>query len=484
MNAPETIVPNAPVRGRVDADGRLVEADATLAALHARAGGEPGGPIAVPQIASLARLARRLGIVISRGVIAADGDHDLDLWVRAQPDGESVTLAIAGWNARAARTPHPASDVERAHDFLRAPADWLWETDEALRITALSASAATALGGQTGAMLGQPLTRIFRMLEGDEGDLPILAAVAAQRRFDDQLADLRDDGGRVRLAGVPLIDGSGRFAGFSGSVTSLVPAYEGLAPLAGEPEPDATDSALSGDAFGERLDEALRKPLDRIIASAENIRAQTDGPLRGDYAEYATDIATAGRHLLALVDDLVDLQAIERPDFRPLAEDIDLADVARRAAGLLAVRAGDRDVRIDRPAPEETLPAHGEFRRALQILVNLIGNAVRYSPPGSAVWIRAEREGTSVAVIVADQGKGIAPGDQARIFEKFERVDPNEPGGTGLGLYIARRLARAMGGEIVVDSAPGQGARFVFTLPSRDAPLLRAVPPGDANVVE
>jgi signal transduction histidine kinase len=81
------------------------------------------------------------------------------------------------------------------------------------------------------------------------------------------------------------------------------------------------------------------------------------------------------------------------------------------------------------------------------------------------VWIRCEREGDLAAVIVADQGKGIALDDQERIFAKFERVDPSEPGGTGLGLYIARRLARAMGGDIVVDSAPGQGARFIFTLP-------------------
>ncbi len=82
------------------------------------------------------------------------------------------------------------------------------------------------------------------------------------------------------------------------------------------------------------------------------------------------------------------------------------------------------------------------------------------------VWIRAERDGDRAVLVVADQGKGIAIADQARIFEKFERVDPSEPGGSGLGLYIARRLARAMGGDITVDSAPGQGARFTFTLPT------------------
>ncbi|MBC7987427.1 MAG: HAMP domain-containing histidine kinase, partial [Sphingomonadaceae bacterium] len=220
------------------------------------------------------------------------------------------------------------------------------------------------------------------------------------------------------------------------------------------------------DAFGRQLDRALRAPLDRIVAHAESIRAQIEGPIRRDYAEYAGDIAAAGRHLLALVDDLVDLQAIERDGFVPRAEPLDLADIARAAAGLLAVRAADKQISIDSPGEDEALFAMGEYKRVLQILVNLIGNAVRFSPEGGMVWIRCEREGDLAAVIVADQGAGIAPEDQARIFEKFERLESREPG-TGLGLYIARRLARAMGGDIAVDSAPGQGARFVLSLPAR-----------------
>ena len=93
------------------------------------------------------------------------------------------------------------------------------------------------------------------------------------------------------------------------------------------------------------------------------------------------------------------------------------------------------------------------MRRAVE---NLIGNAVRYSPEGASVWVRAERDGVA-RLVVADQGKGIAAEDQARIFERFERVDTSEPGGTGLGLTISRRLARAMGGDVTVESAPGQG---------------------------
>ena len=454
-----------PVLGRVDAEGRLLAADAPLLALHRRAGGKEGGVLAVPQIAALARLARRLGIPISRGAIAADGERDLDLWVRAEPEGREVALSITGWTERRATPASEGRDSDREADFLRAAADWVWETDETLRLTSLSAGAAAAIGRPPAEMVGKQLTRLFRFREGADGSLPILSALAEQARFDGQLAELRT-GSRARyeLSGVPLIDGMGRFAGFRGSAATVRPQP------ASAPANDSSWSetpAADSPAFGERLDEALRRPLDQIIASAETISARESGPLSTDYQSYACDIAAAARHLLGLVDDLVDLQAIERPDFQPEIEPIDLADIARRAAGLLSVRAADRHVVISRPGEDERLPARGEFKRALQVLVNLIVNAIRYSPEGGAVWIRCEEEGDFASVVVADQGKGIASDDQQRIFDKFERVDHSEPGGTGLGLYIARRLARAMGGDIMVDSAPGQGARFTFTLPRR-----------------
>ena len=450
MSAHEPVLPL--VRGLVGPDGRLISADQRLNDLNARAGGALGEPLAVPQLARLARLAQRLGILVSRGVVAADGADDLQLWVRAEPGAAGVSLTITGWSGRPAWTA-PATSGEAEHAALAADADWRWETDAALRLTFLTPDVGTRHGFDADSLLGQPLTTLF-LLGGDEtGGFPILGGLAMRERFEDQPARLRATGEPLRLAASPRNNIRGEFVGFIGAVTVERP-----------------DSAQTiddaGGAFAARLDTALRAPLGRIIANADSINAQSDGPLRQDYAEYAADIASAARHLIGLVDDLVDLQAIERPDFHVAVEPIDLADLARRAAGLLAVRAADSKVRIEKPALGEALPAHGEFRRVLQILVNLIGNAVRYSPEGGVIWVRAEREGAVAAVIVADQGKGIAEADQARIFEKFERVDPREPGGSGLGLYIARRLARAMGGEITVDSAPGHGARFVLTLPA------------------
>jgi signal transduction histidine kinase len=461
----KTAPPNGPaVRGRVDSAGRLVEADPPLAALHARAGGEERGPLAVPQIASLARLARRLGVVISRPVIAADGDVDLELWLRAQPAGDEVELSITGWTERAPRGPSMGPDAERQADFLRASADWMWETDESLRFTALSPGAAAAVGKSPAALLRKPLTHLFHFIEAEDGTLPILAALSEHRSFDGQAAEVRGGNKHIYLlSGIPLVDGAGNFAGFRGAAASASAAT----PVATRAPADSAPDSLDVTAFGEQLDRALRAPLDHIISNAETISEQPDGPLRRHYAGYARDIAAAGRHLLELVGDLVDLQAIERPDFAPDAENVDLADIARRAAGLLAVRAADRDVNLDVPAEGESLAGTGEFKRVLQILMNLISNAIRYSPDGGMVWIRTERQGNRACVIVADQGKGIAEADHARIFDKFERVDPDEPGGTGLGLYIARRLARAMGGDISVHSALGQGARFTLTLPSR-----------------
>lgn len=437
--------------GRVDADGRLLSADPRLRALQERAGSSLGETLAVPPLASLARLARTLDILISRSVVVAEGDHDLDLWVRARPDGETVVLTVGGWTVRPQRAPWL---VPQTDDVETPPAQvegWRWMTDAKLRLTSLS------FGGPE--LIGQPLTRIVRLIENDAGDLPIIEAVAEGRDFTGQRAERRDaPGSEILLSGAAQIDAQGRFAGFVGEATGLTPS-----PV--NEDGDAPDLSVDS-AFAGRLDRALREPLARIVANADQIGAQAEGPLRRDYADYAGDIASAARHLLALVDDLGDLQAIERPNFTVETEAVDLADIARRAAGLLAVRASDRRVKIDRPDADEVLMAKGDFRRVLQILVNLIGNAVRYSPEGSQVWLRTELDADTAVLIVADQGKGIAIEDQARIFDKFERVDPTEPGGSGLGLYIARRLARAMGGDIAVDSAPGQGARFVLTLPA------------------
>ncbi|MFT3967620.1 MAG: HAMP domain-containing sensor histidine kinase [Sphingobium sp.] len=447
------------IRGRVSPDGRLVTADPPLLALQAEAGGMAEGAIVIPALAHLVRLAQRLGVTIARPVAIASGASDISLWVRMKPDAEGVDLSIIEWEEQP-RKPEPVDAAALGAHAELGRDGWIWQVDASLQFRLVERQEAVA--GHAMPRPGEPLSAYFRLLEreGEADDrLPLLAAVAARRPFSRQPAVLRaDETVHYSLAALPTFDALGRLTGYRGKAIQEKEAAEAPAdpPIGAE-----TYSPL----FSRRLDNALRQPLGRIIANANTISGQLEGPLSADYASYAADIAQAGRHLVDLVDDLSDLQAIERPDFRVAREEVDVADLGRRAAGLLKMRAAERNITVEAPDGDVSLSAQAEYRRVLQILVNLIGNAVRYSPDGSHIRITAEQDGSTVHVIVEDQGRGIAAEDQERIFERFERLSPEDGAGSGLGLYISRRLARAMGGDISVESELGQGARFTLGLP-------------------
>lgn len=441
---------------RLDRHDRICAADDLLLRLQRAAGGEPDGRLAIPQLAAVARLARRLGILIARPLLIGGQDHDIRLWVRAKPSGDGVELFFSDWQ----ESPHADGEgtaALRAAQIALAPDGWEWRTDERMRIIQTG----------TGSNVPAPGDEFFAVFHGEgEAAHRLAADVAARRPFFALTAKLGGDGRPVQISGHPLFDNDGAFLGYRGKAGPVEDAARGDSAGSNE-SATATETESAGlPDFGRRLDLALRQPLGRIIANAETIKGQIEGPLRTDYTAYAADIANAGRHLMELVDDLADLQAIDRVNFQVASEEIDLADLGRRAAGLLGVKAADRDIRIEAPDHDESVPAAGEFRRALQIIVNLLNNAIRYSPEHSTIWLRVDGEGTQARLVVADQGHGIPPEDQERVFDKFERLGRQDAAGSGLGLYISRRLARAMKGDLTVESAPGQGARFILTLPA------------------
>lgn len=457
------IIPLHPafVRATVASDGRLLSADAPLLALQEEAGGSLGTALVIPQLAAIARLTQRLGVPVSRPVAAAAERGDIDMWVRAKPDDGGVSLSIVDWQER----PIPVAPIElidREADIATMAEGWAWQVDTQLRF-----QMAMDNGGAQGALPRDPpapgsrFSAYFDLRPDADGDMAMLRGFAQRRAFRDQDAVLVGDPTRqFRLSAIPLFDLAGQLMGYRGTA---LPLERAVVP------PQAQDAvALYPSAFGKRLDRSLRQPLGRIIANADTISAQREGPLRPDYAGYAKDIASAGRHLMALVDDLADLQAIDRPDFAVIAEEVDLADLGRRAAGLLTVKALDRRITILPPPEDEGLLATGEFRRVLQILVNLIGNAVRYAPEDTQVRIVTESTPGEARISVIDQGPGVAVADRERIFEKFERLGRDDAGGSGLGLYISRRLARAMQGDIRIGGTPGEGARFTLSLPRAD----------------
>lgn len=430
-----------PITGRVDRDGRLVEADALLLRLQQEAGSGLGAPLALPQLAAVARSAIKLGVPLSRAVIAASSDQDIDLWVRAEPDAEGARLTIDGWKARPAAPPRltlvgsePLPDDEEDSEALT------FTTDAELKITRISEALAERLGVDP-AVAGDPLTRHF-LLSDDGNGMPLLSAVAARRDFTGQRARLRSKSDvELTMEGVALVTSAG-LTGYEIEVTL-----------------DGDDRLHGGLSLDPSLDEALRSPLDRIIAAAERIVDRSEGPLRSDYAAYAGDIAAAGRHLLSVVHSITDQQA-------PAATgQLNLVACASEAMQLVQPRADERSIHLERIGADEPLTASAEPRGVVQILVNLLNNAVRHSPERATIAVIAERRGDKVAVTVADEGPGIAEADHERIFERYERAD-NSPEGSGLGLAISRRLARSMGGDIELQSAPGNGARFTLVLPA------------------
>jgi signal transduction histidine kinase len=433
-----------PVNGRVDREGRLTSADPPLLRLQQEAGAKLGAPLALPQLAAVARSAMKLGVPLSRAVIAASSDQDLDLWVRVEPDPDGASLTIEGWKARPPAPPRltlVGSEPPPNEDDL--PTGFGFSTDAELKFSHMDERVASRLGLDAKSIIGQPLTRHFQLTDNGDGAMPLLVALAGRQDFVGQRARVRGDGEtEVILNGAALISSKDGFAGYQVEL-----------------ELEGGSGAQAGPIFDPALDEALRSPLDRIISAAERIVDRSEGPLRSDYAAYAGDIAAAGRHLLSVIKSMTEQEAAR------IEGRVDLAEAANEAIQLVETRADEHSVRFELVGIGDPLPANGESRGVVQILVNLLGNAVRHSPEHGTIAVIGERRGDMFAVTVADEGPGIDAEDHERIFERYERVG-DTPGGSGLGLAISRRLARSMGGDIQLQSAPGEGARFTLVLPA------------------
>ena len=441
--------------GHVTADLRLVEADRMLDDLHRACGGEAGGELAVPELRILAKKAMANGVKLARSFEAVDTDYRITGFVELVPtivDQAAVTvdgcdLSIMSLN----REPRPFAG-EVPNEDKRAMVDMLTECtlrlDPQMRV----------IDAETEAVDLETFADALKKGEhwADQVQFENGVDPASSWQLMDEAQFRVEGSNRAWVAHfLPLGAPEPGSAGFIVQFTS---------PAA--PPPPAGELPNDLPALGRDLSPVLRQPINRIIANAETIRTRLAGPLPDEYANYAADIATAGQHLLSLIDDMADLEIVESDDFTTAPDRIELGDVARQACGILGVRARERGIRLVPPPEGENQPAIAEFRRVLQVLLNLVNNAIRYTPEGSQVWVRLDRIGQRAMITVADQGHGIEPDQQDKVFAKFERLGRSGDGGSGLGLYISRRIARAMDGDLTVESAPGQGARFTLSVPA------------------
>jgi signal transduction histidine kinase len=212
----------------------------------------------------------------------------------------------------------------------------------------------------------------------------------------------------------------------------------------------------------------LRTPLTAILGFAEVLATGLDGPLNEGQARDLTTIQSSSRHLLGLIDNLIDIAAIEAGRLELSIEPVPVVPLLHACADSLRPLAAARGIRLEMVADgglDDDDRVAADRGRLREIVLNLLSNAVKFTAPGGGVEVSVAFEPDAARIIVRDSGIGIAAENHDRIFEKFSRIaDPSIPG-TGLGLAIARELARLQGGDVSVQSVVGQGSTFVVRLP-------------------
>ncbi|MGE5171413.1 MAG: GAF domain-containing protein [Rudaea sp.] len=219
--------------------------------------------------------------------------------------------------------------------------------------------------------------------------------------------------------------------------------------------------------FLANMSHELRTPLNAIIGFSEVLQERMFGEINDKQAEYLGDILESGKHLLSLINDILDLSKIEagRMELQPSA--FDLPAAIENTLLLVRERAQRRGIALRRVVDPRLGTIYGDERKVKQVLLNLLTNALKFTPEGGRVDVRAELTDGAVEIAVTDTGIGIAPGDLASVFEEFRQVGTasRKVEGTGLGLAISRKFVELHGGTIGVQSRVGEGSTFTFTLP-------------------
>jgi signal transduction histidine kinase/CHASE3 domain sensor protein len=367
-------------------------------------------------------------------------------WTQPHPlDREQEALLglagnqIAGALEAALRLEEAERAAGEARAVFYAIADGVLLTDPFGRVTAVNRALEALTGWTEDEARGRTYAEVLPIAEDQVGGP----------------ADLVSRYGRkvpVTVSSAPIFDARGRVVG----------GVDVIRDVSKEREIDEVKSALISTVSHE-----LRTPLTLIHGFAE-LLVLRDMPVERQRSS-AVEILDASRRLARLIDDLLSVSRMESGrlvlDPRPL----DLGTVVERILSPFRAMAATHTLRAKLPS---SLPVvWGDPDKVEQILTNLVGNAIKYSPGGGEVLVTVEHDGDSVRVSVRDQGIGMSPRDMGQLFEKFYRVDRDEvrrAGGTGLGLYITKRLVEMHGGRLWAESWPGVGSVFSFTLPTSD----------------
>ena len=268
------------------------------------------------------------------------------------------------------------------------------------------------------------------------------------------------------------------------AVVNLERSQEQLSELARKYENEKVRAEGANQAKSEflaNMSHELRTPLNAINGFSEIMVAEMYGPL-GDarYKDYARDILVSGQHLLALINDVLDMSKIEAERFELAREDFDARDAIAAVLRLMRGQADRAGISLRGDISAESLEAEADRRAIKQIAFNLISNALKFTPKGGTVTVSAHPVGEVLEIVVADTGVGLSPEDLARIGKPYEQAGDADQrqAGSGLGLSLVRAFARLHGGEMVMESRLGEGTTVTVRMPV----LIQAAP--QARVAE
>ena len=220
--------------------------------------------------------------------------------------------------------------------------------------------------------------------------------------------------------------------------------------------------------FLANMSHELRTPLNAVIGFSEVLLQRMFGALNDKQDEYLKDIYASGQHLLSLINDILDLSKIEAGRMELVSAPFHLPSALENAVTLVRARAARHGIALELDVDPGLGELVGDERKVKQVLLNLLSNAVKFTPEGGRISLKASRRDGAVEISVTDTGIGIAPEDQAAIFEEFRQVgsdDARKQEGTGLGLTLAKKFVELNGGRIWVESEVGRGSTFTFMLP-------------------
>lgn len=383
--------------------------------------------------------------------------------------------------------------VKLAHTLgllLESVGEGIYGLDHEARCTFINRAGATMLGYSPADLLGRALHPIIHHSYPDGSpypaeDCPILQTLATGRRC--QVTDVilwQHDGSPlpVDYFSYPILEDGVH----TGAVVTFVDIRarrqaEAVrrAGLAAEEANAAKNEFLS------RMSHELRTPLNAVLGFAQILEMGTLTPAQTESLGY---ILRAGRHLLTLINEVLDITRVESGQVTIEQVPVTVGDLLQESLDLVRPLAALRQVQLTLELPEATLPSvRGDRLRLLQVLLNLLTNAVKYNRLGGAVTLRCESAADRIHILVRDTGPGLTPAQVARLFTPFERLgaEQSEIEGSGLGLALSRRLVEAMEGTIGVTSVPGQGSTFWVNLAAGGVvpPVPVVVPAGGAPVV-